>query len=80
MGTLFVKVVLWMFKKSKTKNKSKEMGKGLPKPDLKVEDLTPDLELNEQLLKELFQNCSDIVFRASKKTIKRRFCLYILTD
>jgi hypothetical protein len=64
-----------MFKKSKIKNKSKEMVKDLPKLDLKVENLTPDLVLNEQLLNEIFQNCSDIVFRAIKENGKTRILL-----
>jgi hypothetical protein len=75
MGTLFVKVVLWMFKKSKTKKNSKEMIKSLPNPDLKSEYLFSDLELNEQLLKELFQNCSDIVFRAIQENNKTKILL-----
>jgi hypothetical protein len=64
-----------MFKKSKIKKKSKEMVKDLPKLDLKVENLTPDLNLNEQLLNEIFQNCSDIVFRAIKENGKTRILL-----
>jgi hypothetical protein len=64
-----------MFKKSKIKNKSKELVKDLPKPDLNVEHLSPDLEFNEQLLKELFQNCSDILFRAIKGNGKTKILL-----